>query len=546
LSKSEKPERESEQQNQKKRFSTLEDFISALFASARALHENMRLVQCFRLKTYSQPYVFYAGSCTHRVSELLMSDTSRREAALTRYKARYGKYNSVKKWRQNVAFGKKKDAVSLATEYNHYGCLDRVCKWSGKNPEELPKMETKRIRQFLISYWHDHSEHPASAHVHIVCMKSFFEANDKKVKIPPLRYEPESQPATTREDIAKMVNVSDVRGRVVILFLFQSDLRDGEFVKLKYKHIKEDFEAGRTPIRVRIVDDKAIKKRMVKIRYRRYDPYVGKDTYEALVDYFDSRRKGTEKIKPEMITDESPIVRQISRPLPVDTSTIRDIVKREGHKIGHESMKPHLLRKASQTALENAEFEGAVGHAKIPKNWVDFLMGHIPRGADAKHYSYPEEMLREAYRRAEPFLSVKKSAPNESAVKKQVLKSVAKVLNIDLDGIMEKRGLMNIEDLSDEDLEGLYEEEKRILQNLALSKNEPREKLEYSSNTVAVATVATNTASKDDDANSYPYETRIIEGEDKLITSVNEGWDFKAELSGGKYVIRRRRLQTLK
>jgi len=311
-------------------------------------------------------------------------------------------------------------------------------------------------------------------------------------------------------------------------------------VRLRYKHIKEDFEAGRTPIRVRVVDDKEIKKRRVKIRYRRYDPYVGKDTCEALVSYFDSRRRGTEKIEPEIITDESPIVRQISRPHPLTPGTIRDMVKRAGHKIGHEGMGPHLFRKAAQTAFETAEFEGVFGHAKIPENWVDYLMGHKPRGADAKSYSYPEEMLREAYRRAEPFLSVKKSAPNESVVKKQVLKSVAKVLNIDLDGIMEKRGLINIDDLSDEDLEGLYEEEKRILQNLALSGNEPREKLESSSNT-AVATVDTNTASKGDDVNSYPYETKIVEGEDKLVTSVNEGWDLKAELSGGKYVIKRRR-----
>lgn len=462
------------------------------------------------------------------------------EARLRKLEAAYGKYKSVKKWRETVTFGKNRDAVSLATDINQYSCLDRVCRWSGKNPDELSRMNIRGIKKFLISYWHEHSEHPASAQLHISYMKPFFEANDKKVEIPPLRYEPGNRVAASKEDIAKMVDVSDTRGRLVILFLFQSSLRDGEIVRLKYKHIKEDFEACRIPIRVRIVEDEEIKKRRVKIRYRRYDPYIGKDTYEALVSYFESRRRGTEKIEPENITDDSPIIRRVSEPLPVCPETIIDIVKRAGHKIGHDGMKPHLLRKASNTALENAEFEGAFGRAKIPKNWIDYLLGHRPRGADAEHYSYPEEMLREAYRRAEPFLSIKESAPNESVVKKQVLKSVAKVLNIDLDGIMERRGLTNIDDLSDEDLEGLYEEEKKILQNPASFNNEPRGKLERSSDTDAGTTEGASTASKDEGASPHLYDTKIIEGEDELITRVNEGWDLRAELSGGRYIIRRR------
>ncbi len=462
-----------------------------------------------------------------------MTDDATQTEAVKALKEKYSKDKSVKKWRDYVKFGKKPDAISMATEQNHYYALDRFCRWSGKSPDELIKMRNRDIEDLLKAYWND----SGSALMVIGSMKSFFVANHKEIKLPPLNYEPKNHLSIKKEDIARMVEVSDLRTKVAILFLFQSTLRDGEFLRLKYKNIKPDFEAGRTPLRVWIVSDEEIRKNRIKIRHRRYDPYVGKETYEALVNYFASREKGTDKIHPEVITDESPILRQISSPKPVNVGSLDDMIRRVGLRIGLVGMKPHLFRGASQTALETAEFEGAVDTAKIPKNWVDYLVGHKPRGASAKHYSYPEEKLREAYQKAEPFLSLRAVSSDDSVVKKQVFKTVAKVLNIDIEGIIKRKGLVNIDDLSDEELESLFEDDKKILQNVALSRNMVVNERESVADT-AIDTSITNHVSKVCDSYPGPYD--IVEGEHKLIEYLNKGgWGYEAELPGGKFLVKR-------
>ncbi len=451
--------------------------------------------------------------------------------AVKALKEKYSKHHSVKKWRDFIAFGKKRDAISIATEQNHYYALDRFCRWSSKNPDELIKIRNRDLEDLLKTYWNS----SGSALTVIGSMKSFFEANHKEIKLPPLNYEPKNQLSIKKEDIARMVKVSDLRTKVAIHFLFQSTLRDGEFLRLKYKHIKPDFEAGRTPLRVWIVGDEEIRRNRIKIRHRRYDPYVGKETYEVLVNYFDSRRKGTDKIPPEVITDESPLLRQISKPKPVSVVSLDDMIKRAGLKIGLEGMKPHLFRGAGQTALETAEFEGAVDTAKIPKNWVDYLIGHKPRGASAKHYSYPEEKLREAYQKAEPFLSLGAAPPDDSIVKKQVFKTVARVLNIDVEGIIKRKGRVSIDDLSDEELESLFEEDKTVLQNAILSRNIAVKELVTNPD---IDILTTNQTSKISDSQQGPYD--IVEGEHKLIEYLNKGgWGYEAELPGGKFLVKR-------
>jgi len=57
---------------------------------------------------------------------------------------------------------------------------------------------------------------------------------------------------------------------------------------------------------------------------------------------------------------------------------------------GHtQSFRLHTYRKRGQTILEKAG---------VPLNWVDRILGHVPRGAQGKTYSLPdEEAMREKY-----------------------------------------------------------------------------------------------------------------------------------------------------
>lgn len=336
-------------------------------------------------------------------------------------KIEYDKYDSVRIWMDGVLFGKKPEKISVATQSRRYWGINNFRQWSDKTPDELVKLDPYEIEELLKAYWKEHSKHPASAKNVIDIMKTFFEHNHIVIKIPRMSNDSGERITRTpsREEVKKAIRVSDLRGKVIITVLFQSSIRVDTLARAKYKHIKEDFEAGRIPMCVNF--DEEAKKGKVKVRHRKYGPYLGRDSYYFLKSYFEARRNGTEKIEPETITDESPLIRKKSKAEPVTSWVIRDIVKRSFRKAGYEDITPHALRRADETGLEDAVFEGAVGPAKMPKNWIAHITGHVPREAQGKHYSWPKpEKVMEAYRRAEPFLSVlspDKSAPNKMATR---------------------------------------------------------------------------------------------------------------------------------
>jgi hypothetical protein len=93
-------------------------------------------------------------------------------------------------------------------------------------------------------------------------------------------------------------------------------------VKLQYRHVREDLERGITPIHVHVEAE------ITKGKYHDYDTFIGPEAAEYLRHYLDVRRKGKEKIPPENITDESPLIRneQSKRPIPVTTQAIHKLI----------------------------------------------------------------------------------------------------------------------------------------------------------------------------------------------------------------------------
>lgn len=388
----------------------------------------------------------------------------------------YSQYDSVKKWMSGVLFGKKKEEISVATQEGRYWAINKFCNWSRKDADELARMRPEEIEELLKLYWQEHNQHPASARHVIMTLKPFFRHNHIPIEIGSMPYRAEKRVIPTREDVKKMCAVSDLRNRVVIIVLFQSIVRVGTLVRFKYRHIKEDFEAGRIPLCIRL--DKEAMKGRVKVRHRRYGPYLGRDAYEALKSYLEVRKRGTQKIEPEIITDESPLIRKKSEPEPVLEWTIRDIVKRAGHKVGLDGVTPHDLRRAGETALEEAVFEGIAGQGTLPRNWIAHITGHVPREAQGKHYSWPsQEKVLEAYQRAEPFLSVNSATT----------------------------------------IEGKFIENKNNNHGSGLHNDHLPTQPDYKQ-----------------------YDVEITPLKSKLIERMEEGWDFIKELSTGEYILRRK------
>ena len=73
-------------------------------------------------------------------------------------------------------------------------------------------------------------------------------------------------------------------------------------------------------------------------------------------------------------------------------------VDRWGAPKGMCPLRTHAFRKRVQTVLEGAH---------VPLNWVDHMLGHVPRGAQASAYSKPQEAeLYQSYLVALPLLEI--------------------------------------------------------------------------------------------------------------------------------------------
>jgi integrase len=233
-----------------------------------------------------------------------------------------------------------------------------------------------------------------------VGMKSFFFHNRLPLilKSPKIK-DPETH-TPTKEDIEKLYRSANPGWeRARISFSYQSGIRRGSIPFLTYGHVKKDFEAGIIPLHIHL------KKEEVKGEYFPYDTFIGKQAVEDLRLSLELRKRGTRKIPPEVITDESPLFRQentaVIQPCgeTAFTSWFASLSKRAGFP-EEETITPHSIRRATNTGLEKSKM--------MPLNWIDHVMGHRPRSAQGKHYSKPSlEELGEEYAKAEPYLTLR-------------------------------------------------------------------------------------------------------------------------------------------
>lgn len=98
---------------------------------------------------------------------------------------------------------------------------------------------------------------------------------------------------------------------MIASFLALSGVRIGTLVKLQYRHVRSDLEAGTVPIHMHI------EKEITKGKYHAYDTFIGTEGVEYLKAYLMARRIGNEHLEggkvrgmpPEKITDSSPLIR---------------------------------------------------------------------------------------------------------------------------------------------------------------------------------------------------------------------------------------------
>ena len=210
----------------------------------------------------------------------------------------------------------------------------------------------------------------------IKAVKTFYRVNGvKKVELdePLSRKVSYKDRAPKPEEITTILDKAATRESFIIAAIASGGFREGTFVKLKYRHVKEDLEAGRVPIHIHV--EAAI----TKGKYHDYDTFINTEACRLLKLYIDERKHGTQKMPPEQLTDEAPLIRNsriANSVLGVSEKAIRKIVHdlaveaKVAQKIPGSwmySVRTHSLRKFFRTQMSTA---------KIDSEIIEYMMGH--------------------------------------------------------------------------------------------------------------------------------------------------------------------------
>jgi integrase len=176
----------------------------------------------------------------------------------------------------------------------------------------------------------------------------------------------------TPEELATLIDLADVRVIAIISMLALGGFRAGTLVKLQYRHVKHDLEKGITPVHIHVEAE------ITKGKYHDYDTFLGQEAAEYLTLYLQARRQGTEKMPPENIHDETPLIRnmQLRRPVPITPTAVHQLIHELYQKAGlipqkslgrRYDLRVHSFRKFFRTQL------AALG---TPTDYIEYMMGH--------------------------------------------------------------------------------------------------------------------------------------------------------------------------
>ena len=316
--------------------------------------------------------------------------------------------------------------------------LHLFSKYAEMQPDKIVKIAerengTKKIKKLMedfIAYYRSVGWSPGYTRVVISWIETWLKCNEIYVAkaTRPRFYSVSPDRAPTPEELEKMIELADVKQKAIIAFLATSGIRVGTLAKLKYKHIKHDFEKGTTPCAVYVPAE------ITKGKYADYITFINEETVKYLKTYFEQRKKGTRWIPPETFTDETPIFRSSNRKdvrhLTTDglEYTVNSIIKKAGIKdSGGYTLKVHSLRKYFKTQLTSAG---------VPFEYVEFMMGHkTSTYLDVKMKGV--EFLRNLYRASG--ISIK---PKTKYSKTDMLREMIRSLGYDPEKILVKEAIM--------------------------------------------------------------------------------------------------------
>lgn len=267
--------------------------------------------------------------------------------------------------------------------------LKKYADWLGYNPDIIIQdvkpqgaipdpIKVQNHCGFLSDYLaalQDSDLKPGAVCNYIKAVKTFYRTNGvKKIELdePLSRTISHKDRAPKPEELTTMLDKASIRESFVIAGIATGGFREGTFSKLKYRHVKEDLEAGRIPIHVHIEAE------ITKGKYHDYDTFLNAEASHLLKLYLDQRRQGTQGMPPETITDESPLIRNshhANKVLGVTEKTIRQIVHSSAVEANVAKKLPNSWMYSVRTHSLRKFFRTQLSAAKIDDEIIKYMMG---------------------------------------------------------------------------------------------------------------------------------------------------------------------------
>jgi site-specific recombinase XerD len=228
--------------------------------------------------------------------------------------------------------------ASTGTLYQYVYGIYRFSQWINAQPDELikscqdldgdpdPKALSKysKLLDDFVGNLQAENLAPGTVSNHVKGVKALFRCNRLKLELPYSlsKRGVYSDRAPTPEELSRVIDIAELRQKVIVSMLALGGFRTGTLVKLQYRHVKRDLEKLLTPIHIHVEAE------ITKGKYHDYDTFIGQEAAEYLRAYLETRRQGTEKIPPENIHDETPLLRnqQCKRVLPLTPAAIHQLV----------------------------------------------------------------------------------------------------------------------------------------------------------------------------------------------------------------------------
>jgi hypothetical protein len=279
---------------------------------------------------------------------------------------------------------------SPATLYQYIYGVHRFSLWTNTQPDQLvkacqdqdgdpkPKVlsQTSRMLDDFVANLQAENLAPGTVSNHVKGVKALFRCNGLKLELPynlSKRCVYEDR-APTPEELQKMLELADLRERVIITLLALGGFRLGTLSKLQYRHVKRDLEKGVVPIHVHVESE------ITKGKYHDYDTFIGQEAAEYLKAYLDIRRQGspTGRKQPEIINDNSPLIRdgQSNLAKPITTGRIHSVVHNLYVKAGLVISNPRGRRYDLRAHSIRKYFRTQLASLSIQTDYIEYMMGH--------------------------------------------------------------------------------------------------------------------------------------------------------------------------